>query len=567
VSRAIARVAIAAAAAFASGCHDKPQEATVPSEGAQLPVPAPEGLLAEGTIVAADATWQRVQRGVGGPAGILPSTLGGIVCAASGIDPGLAPEIDGASAAYVIVAGELAAPGWVVAMRLVDARRARALVDGDTSRFDVRQVGDFQALAPKPRGAGGAAHPPHVVAAISRGWGWFVVAKSDDDLERLAPYATRTMPARASGKEAIAVDVPGSALAGPLRARIASEWSDTKKTMLDSDRQMRAQHGGRPPDFGDPGAIVARLDGSIQQRLAILSDLAGAHIGIDAGDDDLRMTFTARPASPDGVASQAIAGAHSGDVSRLRAVTRDAGFAFLTRDGADTRAKDASDLEAAVDAALGPRLSAADSKRLHGAIDDWTAARGDAWTAALAWNGAERGLIVDAQAGDPARGARAVREAMDAVAQSAALREPLTTWLGATDVTFGVADVPGGGRASTATVARGAPNATAPKYVVAWKPGASDVQIAVSEAPLGLLSPSLPGRTLGDDPAMRALLDTLGDVAGALVLQPSRSPACAGAPGGVALGWGRRDSNGAAAMWGEAVASDVALRCFAKSAF
>jgi hypothetical protein len=176
-------------------------------------------------------------------------------------------------------------------------------------------------------------------------------------------------------------------------------------------------------------------------------------------------------------------------------------------------------------------------------------------------------VVVDAQVVDPARASRAVHEGVDALLHVPALREPLGAWVGARDVKFGTAEVPGGGRASTATLTPGAPGASLPAYSLAWAPGTGDVKIALAEAPLALLSPSLPGRTLGDDPAMRALMNALGEVAGAVVLQPGLAPACDHAPGGVALAWGRRDVNGAASMWGEAIASYAALRCFAKSAF
>ena len=585
----IARVAITAAsvvvALAGAGCRDKPKGESAPVVAAETtPVAAPEGLIAEATIATPDATWQRVQRGVGGAAGILPSTLGAIVCTGSGIDAGLGEEIDGAAAAYIVVAANVAANGganvaasegapqaaWVIVMRLVDARRAHAFLESETSRFDARVSGDFEVITGK-----GAlpSRGPHAVAAISRTGGWFVVSRAEEDLARLAPYAIRTMATRPpppTAREAIAIDVPGSALAGALRGQIARQWDETKTQMLASDRALRAQHGGRAPDFGDPGAIVAMVDGSMQTRLEVLADLKSAHVGIDAGQDDLRAVFTAVPASATGPASQAIAGIHSGDVGPLRAVTRDAGLALLVRDAADTRAKDSADLAAALDAALGARLAAADAKRVHGAIDDWTAARGDAWTLALAW-GSSSGLVVSAQAGDPARAARAVHEGVDAFAHVPALREPLATWLGQRDVVFGTGDVPGDGRAQTATLAPlpspGAAAKLASPYSLAWRAGTNDVQIALADAPLPLLSPPLPGRTLGDDPAVRALIDALGEVAGAVVVQPSRAPACEHDPGGLALAWGRRDVSGTASMWGEAVASDAALRCLAKSAF
>jgi hypothetical protein len=79
---------------------------------------------------------------------------------------------------------------------------------------------------------------------------------------------------------------------------------------------------------------------------------------------------------------------------------------------------------------------------------------------------------------------------------------------------------------------------------------------------------------LGDDPALRAALDPLGPVAGALVLQPSRTPGCANDAGTVLVAWSRRATAGAGgaggqpeAMWVDITAADAAIRCFAPKPF
>src|SRR6185436_20260995 len=102
------RVLVAAAfAAGALGCRKEKAEAgDAVVAAAEPPVPAPEGILGEGIVAAPNGTWGRVQRGVGGALGIMPSTLGGLVCALSGIDPTLGPEIDGVAPAYFTLAGD-----------------------------------------------------------------------------------------------------------------------------------------------------------------------------------------------------------------------------------------------------------------------------------------------------------------------------------------------------------------------------------------------------------------------------------------------------------------------------
>ena len=74
---------------------------------------------------------------------------------------------------------------------------------------------------------------------------------------------------------------------------------------------------------------------------------------------------------------------------------------------------------------------------------------------------------------------------------------------GARDLTLGVADLPGGGHASTATFVTGSPT------TLAWAPGQAELKLALGAAPLPLLAAATPGSTLDDDPAIHALLAAL----------------------------------------------------------
>src|SRR5438105_4605610 len=135
--------------AGALACRHEPPPPE-PSSAAEAPVPAPDGLLAEGTFSTPNASWGKVQRGVGGYVGILPSTLGGLVTTATGLDPTLGPEIDGNAPAYVAVADAGGHAAWAIAVKLVDARRARGgLVDGDAARYTARDAAGLTELVPK----------------------------------------------------------------------------------------------------------------------------------------------------------------------------------------------------------------------------------------------------------------------------------------------------------------------------------------------------------------------------------------------------------------------------------
>jgi len=558
----------------AVGCRSKPS----PDQAASLtlaPVPAPSGLLAEGILATPDATWQRLQRGGGGGAGLLPTSIGGLLAGALGLDPRLGLEVNGASPVYVVAAGDGASPAWVFAARLTEERRARPLLEGPGAVAGVRDGGEGLTIL-VPSGKRGS---EEIVSAVAPG-GWLVVASGLAALSDLAPYATRTLPAKlGAGDAAIAIDVLPSALAGPLADAATKGWDGTQRAMLENDRALREAHGGRAPDYGDPRAIIASLDSWIQKRISPLRDLAGAHFSIDVNEGDVRVTVNAPFASSAGAASALAAGFHAGDVTPLATVPRETVLGLLLRDEVRARASDGVELEAALTTTLGPRVSLDDGNRIHRAIDDWFQSRGDWVSLALTMTPTERGFVADVAATDPARASRSVREAIEVYAHVPAIHEPLSDWLHARAVTFGAGAIPGGGRASTATFKtdQGSPLAIAWTSSPAEAPGppeAGDVKLALGVAPLPLLAPAMPGATLADDPELRAAFGSLGSVAGAIVVQPSRIPGCT-ATGGILFAWGTRPAGGAAApgearkdaLWATLVASDSSLRCAVKSLF
>lgn len=78
--RGLIGVAVGLALAPTMACHGKTEPP--PHKTMLAPVEAPASLIAEGAITAPDATWLRLQRGIGAGAGVLPSTLGELICAA-----------------------------------------------------------------------------------------------------------------------------------------------------------------------------------------------------------------------------------------------------------------------------------------------------------------------------------------------------------------------------------------------------------------------------------------------------------------------------------------------------
>jgi hypothetical protein len=247
------------------------------------------------------------------------------------------------------------------------------------------------------------------------------------------------------------------------------------------------------------------------------------------------------------------------DLAPLFALPGDTAAALLGGDDAAARAAGAQDAEAAIAGALGARLTPADAKRLHAALGDWAASRGDVWTLAFEQSDDARGFVLRAHPDDAKRAARAVGEGLDLVAHAKAIREPLAS-LGVTDVKLATRPAAGGGTAQTATLVTGRPPglaiASAPAaggwLGVAASVGAVDGAIALVDRGT---APS--AGTLGDRAWLHPAAPLPASAAGAFAADVTRAPSCAGQPGGALVEWGATGGT----AWIEGVITDTAIRC------
>jgi len=517
--------------------------------GALPPVPQPDGLVAQGWVRAPDALWARVQNGVSGAVALLPPDVGSLVCAAVGLDPKLAPLVDGKAASY-FVAADAAGEGlaWAAAIPLKDAQGARALLLGsDASAFTARTEGGMQVLARSGK-------PLEAAAAIA-GPSWLVVARNEADLARLGPYAWRTMPTLAAPESpaAVVAEVPGSALAGPLASRMRARWAEARQWLEDTDREQREHHGGRAPDFGDPRAIISSLDALVQRRMGLVAQGRGARIEADAGDDDVHVDVRLQPGAAEAGAGLVTA-MRTGDQRPLGALPADTLLAVLSRSDASMRVDDATDTKAALAGALGEKATQDDRRTIEHTVDDWTAARGDWMTGAVAW-GTERGLWLRTPSGDGGPGA--VREWID-LARRPVLGAPLHSLLQFGPPTVTTTSVSNVTDATLATFA--APKG--PSLGVAWGMHDGELLVAAGEhAPKLLGAQATPPVHLGDDPRVAAALAALGsDASFTLVAEPLRLDSTRGASheaaAALVFAWGRRGTD----AWARVDAADELLR-------
>ena len=559
----------------------------------ESPVPAPESLLAEATLTSPDAFWKKAQAGMGTTAAILPGTFAGLACALAGLDPSVAREVDASAPAYASIGAGPGGSGvgFALAMKLADSARTQSLlVDGPASPFTAKDAFGVRVLASKSA-------PLMMAVAVARS-GWLLLGATEGDLESLGAYTYRTLPTRARPASSLELLAGRVALAGPLRAQLAAEWSDAKAWLLKQDAESRKNHDGRDADFGDAPSLVACVDAFVQRRLAMIGDLEEARLALDAGDDEVHAVLTLKPGAPAGASAQRIESMHPGDAMPLLDMPLDAAAAWIFRDDAAERTDDSREIADCARRALGKRLSENDAKRLADAAELWSSGRGDWLTAAVLW-GPSRGLVARSPAtAASSKSTRTPDAAIDGGASSRALRDvvellqrpallaPLGRYLHVKGIALGPSEIPGIGKATVATFAREdlrprpqahAPDAklkmpAAPPLGMAWTTGAGDLRLAIGDGAPELLGAAFRanGKTFADDASItRAVRAFEANATFAVVAKPFRiegekrpgasAPAAAVPP--FSFAWGRRGHDGwARAEIGYALLREVLRR-------
>jgi hypothetical protein len=538
LSIALAAVVLAASAVSCSKCGDRhDDEGPLTTKTEEPALPAPDGLLADVYMATPNASWAKLQRNIGGAVGILPASAGGIICAVAGLDPFVAAEIDGAAPIYGVIAGDPANPGFVIAMKLGDLRKARAiLVDGDTARFTPKEDAGVTELVPKgDQPTGGP-----VVVGLSPN-GYVLVARRSEDLLKLAPYTTRTLPRKPLPSDgALVFDVPRAALGAVMKPKLEQLWAAAKTFLLVEDETMRRNHGGRAPDYGDPKAIIGAADSWVTKRIGVVGDLEKMRIAVDVIEDGVSVLSTMTPVAGGGPARKWTDAMKVGDTAPFASLPVTTAAALVMRDSEEDRAEQSSAIETAITSALGARLAEGDAKKLHDVVQDFTKARGDVVTSALAWD-EPQGISLRAPVRDADAAGRAVRGAVDLAKVT-----PFKELLHLRDVTSSTEEIPGLGKASIAMLAREVPRTNhapaaglgrdggAPAAVrapvrkselgLAWVVAGDVLSMASGETPVATLTAvARPERKLSEEPAIKRSLAALaGDASAVLVVQPLR---------------------------------------------
>jgi hypothetical protein len=505
------------------------------------PVAEPDGVVARAWVNAPDALWAHLQNGVSGALGLMPPNVDGLLAAALSLEPAMAPHVDGQGTAFVVVASDpktALGVAWTVALPMKDPDRALPLLVARPDAgapFTARAVDDIGVLTPVGR---------RLPFAFAYAPGWWLLGSDEAAVLKLGPYAHRTMPTLQApeGTASVKAIVAHDALA----ARLAAAWTEARAFLSDQDREQRMRHNGRPPDLGDPFAILEAMDPVVKRRVDLLAKARATTLTLDAGDDDVRMELRIEPADDDASAPGA-----SGDAAPLAALPADSALALLVRDTPSARADDARELSAAIAKMLGPRVKAADDQAVGDAEDAWAAARGD-WLAVALAGGARRAVTLRSPGGEGA--SKALRGLVDLAARPA-VSALLDRSFDLGHLAVAPAHVDGVTDASMATFGKDGP------LSIAWGLSGGELVAAADVHADKRLAEATSGARLGDDARVSRVLDATASGASLVVLaQPLRiDPAratsdSARAPAVVA--WGRTSD----AAWLEADVADELLR-------
>jgi hypothetical protein len=353
------------------------------------PVPAPAGLIGDLYVTTPGPTWTRLRALVGGPAVFLPQGFPALAATFVGLPITVAAELDDALPVLGAAARQGKDPVQGVLGIHVKAggRFVDQLTKGEGARFDpkVDPASRVTLLVEKATAGAGAGLALGVVGD------YLLVARRPADLYALGPYVARTLSAAPPPKEAIALELPESALGGPVLA------------------ELRAQRGKAE---GAASALLP-LVGLADDLLALLPDAAHARVTVTLDEAAVHARATVTPKAGGGPASKLIGELTVGDTAPLLDLPGDAALGIFWRESTADRAASAPRQADALATLLGKDLPAGDRDAIGTALRNEAEARGDWQAVGVTFNGTGPSAVVRAPATDPDRMRKALKQIVD----------------------------------------------------------------------------------------------------------------------------------------------------------
>lgn len=388
-------------------------------------MPAPAGLVGELYVQDPGRTWKELRDAAN--IALLPQHYGVLLTTVLGLPPLLADAFDDGAmttgAATLDGSGRLQA---VVGARVTSGKElvARLTTGSKASHDEARDASGMTLLKPKP----GKASAEISLAVLGN---VLLVAQSEDALRDAGPYVARTLPTKKPPAPGAVLVVPKEALRGALAKEVRARWKRVEASLAAKDRENRAKHGGRAPDFGDPAAALSVMSGSVGDWVKMLEEVESAQVQLAGKGDSIQLRLTVDPGASKPL-SEWISGLSLGDARPLLALPRRSALGVLTRSTEEQRGASAKSTAAALGRLFGDRLKAPEQEKIEAALGDLARARGDEALFGLSL-GATQGVVFRGPAGDR-KAFDSAMKGMVGLLRMNAFREPLRQFVGDYDL-------------------------------------------------------------------------------------------------------------------------------------
>jgi hypothetical protein len=325
------------------------------------PLPAPAGHLGDLFIGTPGAFWGKA-RGTLGPVGqLLPQGFGAVATTLVGLPITLAAEID--DAVPVVGAAVRQGPGplsFAIGIHVKAGERfVNQVTRGEGARFNgtVDPTTHVTLLTDKVA-------PESAKVALGVLGNYLIVAPTPADLYAVGPYVVRTLGPAAPPKDDIAVEIPDTALGGPL---------------LDVARELRGKSEGIV-------AAIAPVEGLLDGAITLLGDAAHARatLNLEGGTFHGRLSV---PPKPGGPGAKLCADIAVGDVKPLLALPDSTTVGLLLRESPAARSENVPKRAEALARFVGSDVSAEARAAISAALRGQAEARGDWEAVGVAFNG------------------------------------------------------------------------------------------------------------------------------------------------------------------------------------
>ena len=410
-------------------CSSKDDKKVMPEPPKAVPEPA--GLMGEIYIPKPGQLWTRARNLVGTPGALLPQVFGQGAGMLLGLPVAVGDQFDNEIPALGAAVAEGETQYFAVGFHVKDGPRFVTMAtQGPNQKFSSRldAASGVTILEPNAAAASTDATKSPVMGVAGN---YLLVSYSADGLMKVGPYISRTMPTKpvpAANDDAVVV-ARQQALAGPVKARMSSWWTHTKKELQDADAQARQAHGGAQPTFGDPVGAIAKMDTTFQSLFAIVGDLQEAKLNLVLDDFGLHLKATLTPKASGGPAKQEFDAMVVGDPKPLLQLPEDSGIALMLRDSQEMRTRSVQEQLEAFDKILAGKLGPDDKKKLQEVFEGWSKGRGDLVQLGVGLTNPTMSFYLRSQVANQEVLDKSIRQLLE-LPKVPALSEPIQHWLG-----------------------------------------------------------------------------------------------------------------------------------------